>query len=177
MKTKMLIMLALSAMIFLGCSRDALDDPMIEAADLEMNLNDENTKMDRMTLAIQMKGYGTMEVVKPFSCMRLDQINMEGVSKELSLGEFKTTITNCTNFLDEDYLKGRHFTATGELYFYSEKFHEDKESKWYAIYFDGGTGKFQGAVGEMKIYIDGKWDDALRGTYSYYGDGYLEFVK
>lgn len=173
MKTRTILMLALSAMLIMSCSREAIEAPITDTADLEMNFSNDGTKAPT-TIKIFMEGFGTMKMVKPTECLGLNQVEMEGMSQELQLGRFKTITRNCTDFGKQNYIKGMHISMESgdKLYFESEVSGIDDEGKWYNYVYVGGTGKYKDVKGEIKYHSSS--NGAIL-DYKNHGEGYLIF--
>lgn len=168
MKTQQLFMLTLSAMVIMGCSKDALDEPVIELTDLEMNRSGINeTRVESQNFIIT--GQGTYVMVKPEFCEDLNQLMMEGTSRHGLLGEFNTFMRKCTDFREQNIIRGRHVMKNGdELLFYSNISGTDRHGNWSLYIYEGGTGKFMNATGEVRMYhIEN------HGSYKNYGEGRL----
>ncbi|NND52293.1 MAG: hypothetical protein HKN54_07795 [Flavobacteriaceae bacterium] len=175
MKTRIILTLALSTMIFLGCNRDSLDDPIDEIRQVEMNQANFDSKAVTNTQAFHIKGIGDFEVVKPIECRSNGQINLEGRSKEANLGQFRTIWKNCTDFRESNLIKGMHIQKGDELHFYSDRSGKDMNGNYYVIIYTGGTGKFAKAKGMMKLYHRETWITTDKGTYYNEGKGTLRY--
>lgn len=176
MKTRIFIMLALSAMIVMSCSKESLtEDNLIETSDLKMNQQSVDAKKPKPH-AFKVKGFGTLEIIKESECSGLNQVEMVGQTVESSLGSFKTFARKCTNFNNKNYIKGMHVAGNGdELHFYSEESGENNNSNYNVYIYYGGTGLFEGASGKVQIFSVETYQTALNGTYESSGKGTLTY--
>jgi hypothetical protein len=176
MKTRTFIILTLSAMIVMSCSKEPLlDETSNEALEQKMQQQNIDGKKPKPH-PFNITGFGSFELLKESQCKGLDHIEMNGQTTEAKLGTFKTKARKCTNFNDVNYIKGTHQTAAGdELYFYSEESGEDGSGQFNIIIYYGGTGLFKNASGKIKVYSAETFETSLSGTYKIGGKGTLTY--
>jgi hypothetical protein len=171
MKANYLFVLAFIAMLFMACSAEEMD-PVSETAALE--LNDGSTKA--VPRPFKVRGSGSFEVVAPTECVNLAQIDISGEGNATHLGRFNVEITYCTDFMNTQILTGTQTAANGdELYFYSVGFGVDEEGEWTDYVYDGGTGRFEFATGELRLYGVSTFTGPTTGVYTNHGEGTLTY--
>lgn len=170
MKTIVLSVMALGAMLFMGCSVDPIED----SADLQVN--ESTTTYRAVTRPFKVRGSGTFEVVAPNSCPGLTQIHIQGSGNATHLGLFTADITYCTDFAAIHQLSGKQIAANGdEVYFYSVGFGVDEQGQFTDYIYEGGTGRFLNATGELRLYGVSEFTTPTTGVYSNHGTGTLTF--
>lgn len=173
MKSNIFLAMALSAMLNLGCSVDNNLEPIDESANLELN---ESTSLKAVTRPFKVKGSGTLEIVQPTECVDLVQILIQGQGNATHLGLFEVSITYCTDFEFTHNLTGIMTAANGdELYFYSVAFGADDEGEYTDYIYEGGTGRFEDATGELRLYGVTEFTGPTTGVYSNHGIGTLTY--
>lgn len=181
MKTRNIFVLALVAMIFLGCSKESLVDPQTEITELEMNQLNSDTKTAVKIYPFHLKGIGKFKVVEPAECRSNGQINLVAETKEIGLGNFKTIWKNCTDFRESHLINGMHIALNDvskkgdEIYFYSDESGKDMIGNYYLIIYNGGTGRFANAKGEIKFYYQENWITNDKGTNFFEGQGRISY--
>ncbi len=176
MKARIILTLALMAMIFLGCSKNSLVDPINETQDLEKNQPNLTSKA-ATTQPFSIIGNGTLAIVESLECDEgLANVQMRGKSKIKNLGMVKTLMKNCTDYNNKNFIKGVHTFGNGnQLNFYSDESGIDRNGRFHVIIYYGGTGKFKNAIGKIKLYCTENYVGPLKGTYSNYGKGTLTY--
>ena len=168
MKSKFLL-LTISIFAFLfGCSNPA--EPV--DANLKYELNTKSSERP-----FKVKGQGTFVLAtNNTQCDLPFQINLEGNGNSTHLGLFQTSIYWCTDFAGQEYLSGTITAANGdELYFESVFFGEDENGGFGDYVFEGGTGRFVDSYGELRLYTTTIFETNTSGTYSNYGEGFLQY--
>jgi hypothetical protein len=180
MKTRNILIIALSAIMFAGCTAESLlNEP---TTDLTKN-QEELTNEVRVVNPFEFNGFGDMVLIKPGSlnlCEKLNQIDCNGITSENILGRFKTVTRICTDNENTHMLEGSHiFQRKGdELFFYSNKWGIDESGQVWMIYeYYAGSGRFEGTTGMVKVYENRIWTTATRGTYSNHGEGTLSMKQ
>lgn len=178
MKTKGLILMILGFLIISACSREQLDEIPMQTSDLNLDLKKSEFETSKKVYNLIIKGEGKIQNVKPDVCSKLDQFNLEGLTKEMTFGNLKTKIINCKDHAKENYLKGMFIKDNGnELWFYSSEFGQTKDGFWYIIHFYGGTGKFEFVEGKLKMSMTNVFQNPSQGKYIITGEGELYILN
>ena len=174
MRTNILFFITLVSMFFMGCNVENVDDSINSSANLQFNANISKTKV--FTRPFKVKGSGTFEVVAPSEFQDLIQVLIQGQGNATHLGLFHAEITYCTDFEYNHYLTGKQIAANGdEIYFYSVGFGVDDEGEWTEYIYSGGTGRFENASGELKLYGVSEFTGPTSGVYKNHGSGTLSY--
>lgn len=167
--------LVLAMLLFVGCSKEPLEDStMLE----ERQLTTETTRNQPFVI----QGYGDLFVTPAHEafnteCEGYTLIEGEGISTEATLGHFTTTTRICADraIFPEYYdVRGVHSFDNGEeLYFRSIEYVNTAGKRQMLIMFDGGTGRFVGATGTVDMNETVDYVSPTEGTYTNYGEGLL----
>lgn len=178
-KITIIMTLALSAIMFVGCSPESpLNEPI---GDLTENQQDFTTK-GTINLPIEFEGFGNMVLMPrgPFNiCEKLHQIECSGNTNGSSLGSFNTEARICKDNGTTQRVEGKHtFENKDELYFYSDQWGVDKNGQfWMKYIYYGGTGYFEGASGTVSVNEDRDWYSPSKGNYTNHGVGTIIINK
>ena len=154
MKTKLFFLMALSTLLFLGCSTDTQEDLFNDSVNAE--LSQDNISAKAATRPFKVKGSGTWQVLPEATACEagLFQVFIEGKGNATHLGLFDVTITACTNFDDSYFFDATLVAANGdELSAISVDWgYTEEGQEWTDYIFDGGTGRFENATGDLRLY-------------------------
>ena len=184
MKLKLFFLTVLSAFLFLGCSTDNQEDFLDDSS--SSKLSEDNIVAKVVERPFKVKGSGTFSFVSfppTEECENLLQYLIEGEGNATHLGRFSVTITYCTDFGNNSFITGTQVAANGdELDFYSVGFGVDEQGQWTDYIYDGGTGRFTNATGELRLYgiveftdFDPFTDLPIAGVYTNFGYGTLTY--
>ncbi len=153
MKFKLFFLMALSAFLFLGCSTDNQEDFFYDSSNA--NLSEDNLAAKVATRPFKIKGAGTWQVLpEATDCgPELFQGSIQGQGNATHLGLFSVALTTCTNFFDYYYFEGTLTAANGDLlnaYSVASGFTDEGE-EWTEYIFDGGSGRFEYATGNLRL--------------------------
>lgn len=169
MKTQLSIILALGAMMVLGCSIDS----QIEQKDAVIEETSASARPEFHEIVFE--SFGKLQLVDQGDCKErnFDQVLLEGSSRMHDIGKFDMHSRYCTDFKSQRIGAGILKTEKGsELYFSYGEMGEDRLGSWMYYYFEGGTKEFEKAQGELKVYLN----EDLKGTsgeYKYHGNGFI----
>ena len=176
MKTRSILIIALSAIMFAGCTAESpLNEPTTD-----LTKNQQDVTMDvRVNQPIEFYGFGDMTLIKPGPlnlCEKLTQIDCSGITNENILGRFRTVARVCTDNEKDHLVEGSHiFQFKGdELFFYSNEWGVDDGGQIWMIYeYYNGSGRFEGATGTVTVYETTTWTSSTKGIYTNHGTGTL----
>ena len=154
MKLKLFLLSVLSAFLFLGCSTDNQEEFLNDSSN--SRLSEDNVAAKVVTCPFKVKGSGTWQVLPEATACDpgLFQVFIEGNGNATHLGLFDVTITACTNFDDSYFFDATLVAANGdELSAISVDWgYTEEGQEWTDYIFDGGTGRFENATGDLRLY-------------------------
>ena len=148
-----ILLIAILAGFLLSCNEDPLLDPLEEAVLVQSEQNLAASKASKaVTRPLKIRVEGTL-TIEGEECAPLAQVNVEGIGNATHLGKFSVSIIWCTNFAEINTQNGTQVAANGdELYFYAVGFGTDENGDWTDYVYDGGTGRFEFATGDLRLY-------------------------
>jgi len=167
-----ILLIAMLAGFLLSCNEDPLLDPLEEAVLVQSEQNLAASKASKaITRPLKIRSEGTF-TIEGEECAPLAQGNVEGIGNATHLGKFSLSIIWCTNFAEINTLNGTLVAANGdELYFYSVGSGVD-----YTDYiFDGGTGRFEFATGDLRLYSIVTFTGPNTGVHTNNGEGTITY--
>lgn len=175
MKVRSILIMLFASFLFSGCSIDGEEEPIVET--FESKINGNNLKARKVTRPFKGKGSGTFQLVENTDCGDdLFQVSIDGKGNATHLGLFTVILTSCTNFSNIYNLSGVQTAANGdELYFYSTSFGMDEKGNWTDYIYDGGTGRFENATGEFRLYGINTFTSSTGGYYTNQGYGTISY--
>ena len=160
--------LATFLLISLGCSKDSIDEPIIER-----QLETQTVSTKKM-MTLNFKELGKFELVKPDACSFDGQYNVYGDLEDENYGLFSTKILICTDFDSNFFLKGAQYAPNGDaLHFFADHISKDGNGYWVELNYYGGTGEFEFASGQVKVKMTEGFQGNTHGAYIFYGKGTL----
>lgn len=155
----------------LACNEDPLPDPLEESLLTTVAAKADMGKA--VSRPFKIKGTGTFEIVQSTECGELTQIYLEGQGNATHIGKFTVTITYCTDFGENSRITGTSVAANGdELYFYSFGGGTDEIGEYQDYIFEGGTGRFEDLVGDLRLYVKlFEFTSPTGGIYANEGEG------
>lgn len=169
MRTKLLFLIALSTMLFLGCSVDPLDEP-------NMTTINDNTERSVKPTPISFKSSGVITVMEDRMCEPYLYLDMNGILVSEAFGKMRVSMTNCTDFRTVHFIKGSYEDGNGDkMFFYSEVSGYDENGNWHLYVFDGGTGRYMNLSGKLKVYDHIELQNEKEGIFIQHAEGILSF--
>lgn len=143
------ILLIVSGLILLtGCSTEPISTAIQEEAMFVEN----EPEVREPVFAIQFTETGTVRMADPEDCPGLENANLQGATDQTVFGIITTNTRMCTNFNDVYELKGFHQTSNGDrINFIVEEWAEEGVFIKLIYKYDGGSGQFEGATGELAV--------------------------
>ena len=163
MKFKLTLVLAsLLLLTFMGCTEDMISD------------ENRSALVERPWKS---KASGTFNMVMPSGCDgELLQIDIAGSGKATHLGNFDVNLTNCTNLSTVFMISGYLTAANGdEIYTYNVGQGMDDDGPYLLFMIDGGTGRFEDASGEIRLYEVIEFTSPTGGIFSNRGLGTITY--
>ena len=167
MKTRIFYfpLLALIFLFTLSCSKDDLDDP----SDATRSLNN---SVQKKSLNFDFKEVGNFEWSSQVNCDQNGKFFLSGEMEESSLGILTTKMLICTDYGQLFYIKGVQTSASGdELHFSAQELTKDAQGYWMLFNYEGGTGEFRNATGQVKVRTTQGFQGDEHGLYMFFGKG------
>lgn len=173
MKRFILPFLAMAGLVF-GCSPEELDAPLASTA---LQSNETELTAKAVHRPFKLSGEGTLNVAaNTTACPGLMQLTVNGTGNATHLGKFEVSLVWCTNFTDINYATGTQVAANGdELYFRLAGMGYDADGEWADYVYEGGTGRFENANGELHERIYTTFVDPVNAVYTSTANGWLSY--
>lgn len=136
----------------LACTEEPLPDPVEEAMLTEVNAM--ASKGKAVTRPLKLRSTGTLEIVESTDCGALLQYKIEAQGNSTLLGKFAVELNLCTDWQGTSFAWGKTIAANGdEQYLYTVGTGSDENGDYTAYVYDGGTGRFEGLTGDLRLYF------------------------
>jgi hypothetical protein len=186
MKNKFFILL-FAGLLMASCNEDAtLNAPLNEdeVIDMEQVLTPDfinpHLKGEAVTRPMKVKGSGDIQY-GPFCDEVSIFVQISGDGTATHLGKFDLYLTYCRNFVPVEpgnKPEGYQIAANGDKLLTRMLYDGVEDEKYFQVYeyYPGGTGRFEEAEGEVKLFFEFTYnDDGAPVAYSNYGEGELTF--
>ncbi|MBT8305025.1 MAG: hypothetical protein KJP09_11185 [Bacteroidia bacterium] len=157
---------SLGLVLIFGCSTERIDE--IEIVEDPRN----------PVFEIVFQESGSYRMVTNGECEDLEQADLTGVTNQTVFGIFTTKTRLCTDFQDIYEVKGRHTLANGDsINFTVEDWFVEGELIKFVYKYEGGSGAFDGATGELTVtHKPIALDDSRASTYINTASGYIKLA-
>ncbi len=160
--------------LLLGCSSDDLD-PVMESTQLQSEVVAKSSR--KVHRPIKLTGEGAFSItLNTSACPGLAQLTIDGGGQATHLGNFEVSLIWCTDRVSYNSATGTMVAANGdELRFNLIEYGMDAEGEWATYEFDGGTGRFDGASGELHERIYSTFIDEFNAVYTNTATGWISY--
>ena len=171
-----LILLVFGILIIGSCSKEPLNDPIIES--VEMEIDAIKAKLPKDEFKIELIGQGIFEESEEMTCRVPGEYALKVMIHEDILGELSTIMKYCTDFDEIFKIKGIFKDKFGNsMEFYSTEHRDADMGHWYLIEIGSGTGAFEDLVGTARIHVDMGSEKPKEGKFSLMGNGSMSFIR
>ncbi|MBT8308763.1 MAG: hypothetical protein HKO72_05725 [Flavobacteriaceae bacterium] len=143
-----ILLLATGLILLTGCSTEPISSQLQEDAMLIDNETDDRDPV----FEISFQESGQVRMLPNGECDDLENVKLEGFTNQTVFGKFTTNTRMCTDFQDIYNLKGAHTLPNGDrINFTVDSWMVEGVYIKFVYTYDGGSGAFDGATGELVI--------------------------
>ncbi len=177
MKKPILLMMAIGALTFFGCSTDSSEN--FNNEEQSQAQTSEEQQADTPIIQVtdfKIDGSGSFLSSDTKACNSKAELVNRGENTSGVFGNLFSQFSVCTDFEGYNYYSGYYSTDGGdEFWFTSEQSGVDQFGKWYLYIIEGGTGIFENATGEIIVYRLERFDSENEGTFTDSGKGIITY--